>query len=424
MHRHHDTSARLRHALLAVACLLAWAAVGRAETSELRARTLQGAALLEAGRLEQAEKVLAGVLENEPVSTHAKRNLALVHAGLGKRALAEKQGERALDAYDAALRLHPNRLRYLQGRAEALFLMGRHADALREAEALTERLEAWLPPHVLTADIHERDGAYREALEAVDAMAPLMLTARERQSLTRRRQRLEAHLALEETFLTDQTSNFTIRYDDSIGTDTLALVRQLLEDAYQKVTGELGLTPRTTARVVLYADEDFSAIRGGTTWAGALYDNGTLRLPAKNLSRYRDTAARILAHEFTHHVLRENTPHLPLYWHEGVAQWQERVLASARVQRVDLAALAADERLLSPAQLRSIRPTSLGTLTARLYYAQSLAFIEWLANEHGRTSIGGVLLALGSSRDLDAALQKELGRTEDALFEAWVASLR
>ena len=422
MHRAHDTFRR--RTLLGALAILLGAGLGLAETGELRTQTLRGASLLEAGRLEQAEKLLSGVLEAQPSSVNANRNLALVHAGLGQRALVEQQGERALDAYDAALRLHPGRLRYVQGRAEALFQLGRHADALREAEAITDRLPTWLPPHVLMADVHERDGAYRDALEAVEAMTPLMVSARERQSLARRRQRLQAHLEIEETFLTDQTSNFTIRYDDSIGADTLALVRQLLEDAYQKVTGELGLTPRTAARVVLYADEDFSAIRGGTTWAGALYDNGTLRLPAKNLSRYRDTAARILAHEFTHHVLRENTPHLPLYWHEGVAQWQERVLASARVQRIDLAALAADERLLSPVQLRSIRPTALGTFTARLYYAQSLAFIEWLANEYGRTSIGGVLLALGTSRDLDAALKKELGRTEDALFEAWVASLR
>ena len=72
---------------------------------------------------------------------------------------------------------------------------------------------------------------------------------------------------------------------------------------------------------MLYEGAEFQRVTGAHSWVGALYHNGVLRVPTRNLERHRRTAERVLAHEFTHHVLRERVPSLPIWWHEGIAQY-------------------------------------------------------------------------------------------------------
>jgi tetratricopeptide (TPR) repeat protein len=366
--------------------------------------------------------LLEDAYEALPRSRVAARNLALAFSRVAEADLRAERLESALTRFERALELHPGRLRYELGLARTRFLLGDELAAMQDVEALAERAPGYAAVHMLTADIHERRGDLEAALAALSRAAPLVLEA-ERAPLARRAVRLSKQAKTEAQFRTDSSGHFLIRYAADVDAATVALVRELLEDAYVHVTAELGLTPRSAARIVLYADGEFRDVTGAQAWVGALYEGGVLRVPARNLERHRDSAARILTHEFTHHILRERTPHLPAWWHEGIAQWQEFLAAGGGKPRVDLARARDAEALLSLAQMRALRPFNQQGDVVTLFYAQSRSFVLWLVDRSGRTGISDFLTNLGTGTDTDAAAKRALGASVQALWSEWLRDL-
>ena len=357
-----------------------------------------------------------------PDSTVAAKNLALALSRLAEADLRAERLESALERLERALELHPGRLRYALALARARFLLGDELVALEDLESLAERAPGYAAVHMLTADIHERRGDLEAALEALARAAPLVLDG-ERTPLARRVVRLTKQAKTEAEFRTDSSGHFLIRYAADVDTATVALVRELLEDAYVHVTAELGLTPRTAARIVLYADGEFRDVTGAQAWVGALYEGGVLRVPARNLEQHRDTAARILTHEFTHHVLRERTPRLPAWWHEGIAQWQESLAAASTGRGLNLARQRDADALLSLRQMRDLRPFDQRGDVVKLFYAQSRSFVLWLVNRKGRTGISDFLTNLGTGTDTDGAAKRALGDSVQGLWSEWLRDL-
>ncbi len=391
--------------------------LGRAQdlTRKAGARLAQDDAIGAVALLEEAHKAL-------PQSRVAARNLALALSRLAEADLRAERLESALDRFERALELHPRRLRYELGLARTRFLLGDELLALEDLDTLAERAPGYAAVHMLAADIHERRGDLEAALAALTLAAPLVLDG-ERAPLARRAVRLAKQAKTEAQFRTDSSGHFLIRYAADIDASTVALVRELLEDAYVHVTAELGLSPRTAARIVLYAEGEFRDVTGAQAWVGALYEGGVLRVPARNLENHRDVAARILTHEFTHHVLRERTPHLPAWWHEGIAQWQEGLAAGSAKRRVDLTRARDGNALLSLAQMRALRPFSQQGDVVTLFYAQSRSFVLWLVGRTGRTGVSDFLTNLGTGTDTDAAAKRALGDSVQALWAEWLRDL-
>ena len=326
------------------------------------------------------------------------------------------------ERFERALELHPGRIRYQVGLARTHFLLGDELVALEDLERIADRAPGYAALHMLAADIHERRGDLDAALAALARAAPLVLE-RERVAIDRRAVRLSKQAKTEAQFRTDSSGHFLIRYAADIDVATVALVRELLEDAYVHVTAELGLTPRTAARIVLYADGEFRDVTGAQSWVGALYEGGVLRVPARNLESHRDTAARILTHEFTHHVLRERTPRLPAWWHEGIAQWQEALAAGSSARQLDLARARDADALLSLRQMRALRPFDQRGDVVKLFYAQSRSFVLWLVDRKGRTGVSDFLTNLGTGTDTDAAAKRGLGDSVQGLWSEWLRDL-
>jgi len=393
------------------------------------AATREGAGALERGELEQAVIAFEAALEraapDENQQRPARRNLALVLSRQAERVLVRKGGMEALDLLDRALELHPRRLRYEVLRGRALFYAGRMTAALRVAEEVTTRSPAYADAWVVLADVRERAGELPPALEALGHAQRLRpQDAALRQRIARVRHAAEA----EARFLTHASGNFQVRYDPDTNPDTVRLALTLLEDAYVRVTADLGLTPETSARVVLYEGAEFQRVTGAYAWVGALYNNGTLRVPMRNLQRHRSTASRVLAHEFAHHVLRERIPALPIWWHEGIAQYVEDQDGASAARREAIARRLAlqkrDSRLLRLDEMRNLKIASVANAgTVQLFYSQALSFVIWLVDAYGTGALPTFLTALGTGTDLDAASRNAFGADVAALWTRWEEGL-
>jgi tetratricopeptide (TPR) repeat protein len=386
-----------------------------------RAATARGGRHLEAGELDLAVAALEEAHRLRRDDVAARRNLALALSRKAETLLRRKDGESALALLDRALELHPGRLRYEMLRGQAFRRAGRLGEALRSAQHVVAARPDYADGWVLLADVHERGGNLREAREALEHVKALdpgsAAVARRIADVTRRAE-------AQERFLTHGSGNFEVRYSPDADPATVRLALTLLEDAYARVTADLGLAPRTPARVVLYEGAEFQRITGAHSWVGALYANGTLKLPTRNLERHRATAARVLAHEFTHHLLRERTPSLPIWWHEGIAQLVEDDEAAGRERRrrLDerLAPLVEHEALLTVEQMRRLSISRVADRNlVKLFYSQALSFVGWLVDSYGPGALPSFLVALGTDADLDAAARKAFGDDVGTLFARW-----
>ena len=398
-----------------------------AARSEARSKTQTGARALSRRQWHDAIQALEAAHRLVPESRNAARNLALAWSRLAEASLARSDGEAARDAIEQALSLHPERLHYqlLQGRA--LLAAGRHTEALRIAESLTEQAPRYAGAWRLLADVRQRTQALPEARAALLSLIDLETPSDQRQ-LKVRLAELDRRIEAEAPFQTHASGNFVVRYDPDTDPETVRLALTLLEDAYTRVTADLGLTPLTSAKVVLYQAEEFQRVTLAQPWVGALYVGGTLRVPIRNLERHREVAARILAHEFTHHVLRERTPALPVWWHEGIAQHSETEPRVDRDRRARVDAILrrakAAKQLLTLQHLRQLQPTQLSNVAVvRRFYEQSHALVGWLVDRFGPGALPSFLTALGTTRDLDKAAETAFGSDVKTLYGQWLDAL-
>lgn len=414
------TSRPLLAALLI--CLLG----GTARADEIATQwTREGARLLDANRTAEAIAKFEAALERVPKSPAAARNLALALSRQAGAPLRRKDGAQALALLDRALDLHPGRLAYMTLRARALLLAGRVGAALRAAQTVTERSPRYGAGWLTLADVHERAGELPEAIEALQTLRTLRPTDT---VLLERVAELERRAEAEAKFLTHGSGNFVVRYPPDAEAGIVRLAITILEDAYARVTSDLGIAPRTPAQVVLYEGAEFQRVTGAHSWVGALYHNGVLRVPTRNLARHRSTAERVLAHEFTHHVLRERVPSLPIWWHEGIAQLVENEASSGARRRAELgeqlAAQKERSRLLTLDELRRLKIARVQDAgTVHLFYAQALHFTGWLVDRFGTGALPSFLTALGTGTDTDAAAKRAFGSDVADLYGSWQASL-
>lgn len=425
--------ARLGLSILIAAMGVLGSAASRAAADEAAERateaaqkaTRQGAQALERGALIDALRALEAAYAARPDLANTARNLALVHARTGSLALASGDYETAETALERALELHPGRVLYRGLLARTQLYLGDHGRALREALALARDAPEHGDVQTLLSEIHERLGQLPDALEALESAARLRPWDRR---LEARLERLRKDAKAQSEYTTLASGNFVVRYGPDVDAGVAGLALELLEEAFRRVVSDLGMRPRTVAQVVLYAGASFRSVTGAHGWVGALYHKGTLRVPVHQLEKHRADAARILAHEFTHHLLREQTPRLGLFWHEGIAQYMEDLEgAPRRVHAVNrtLQPLANRGALLGWQAVRrlAVANESNSGLAAR-YYQQALSFVGYLAETHGLSAITSYVLAVADLKDPDRASQRVFGVSESDLFKAWQASLR
>jgi len=149
--------------------------------------------------------------------------------------------------------------------------------------------------------------------------------------------------------------------------------------------------------VVLYSAEQFQDITRAAWWAAGGYD-GTIRVPMRGALAKPSELDRILAHEFTHALVRSLA-------YRGVPAWLNEGLATALESDE-----AATEKRGSPAAGQTIPLQALvagfsrmSGAEAELAYATSARAARRLIDETGGAAIVNLLRDLGEGAGFEAA---------------------
>ena len=317
-------------------------------------------------------------------------------------ALVAGQAHAAADAFRQALASDPKNPRLYLGAGTAAYLERRDADAkdaLDHALALDPRMTR---ARALLGQVLHRSG---DLLGSIRTYETLTAEAPDDKEAVATLERWRREAELQERMQQAIGQHFTVSFE---GPEEAALATKALdslERAFWRIGDTLGTYPSAPIAVVLYTGEQFRDITRSPSWAAGAYD-GTIRVPMRGALANEKELDRVLAHEFTHALIRSLASRgVPAWLNEGLAtilesgdvRWAERQLRQARAP-VSLATLQA----------------SFGRLTgdqAQLAYATSAMAVRRIVQEAGGFAIANLLRDLGDGVDFNAAFAHRIQRT-------------
>ena len=233
--------------------------------------------LLEAGQARAASELFRQAIAANPRD-------ARLHLGAGAAAYLLRRDEEARAALERALQLNP-----MLGLArELLGLVLYRSGQLDAAVAAYETLIAANPDQPAIAD---RLARWRREVELRDRMTMVV------------------------------GSGFTLSFEGPPDTEIASRAIASLERAAARIGQALSVYPLAPIPVVLYSSEEFRDITRAPDWAGGAFD-GIIRVPVRDALGSDAELDRVLAHEFTHALIRGLAP-------RGVPTWLDEGLASA-----------------------------------------------------------------------------------------------
>lgn len=324
-----------------------------------------------------------------------------------KAALLERDGFRLLEAGDArraaetfreALKADPRNALLHLGAGIAAFMERRDADARRSLEqALTLDAGSSEARRVL-GQVLRRQGDLPGAIriyEQIDGRPEASET------LARWRRELELHNRMRQAI----GAGFIVSFEGPADEVLAERALESLDRAFWRVGDLLGGTfPINPISVVLYTREQFRDLTRAPVWAAAAYD-GIIRLPVRGALDAPAELDRVLAHEFTHALVRTlAVSGVPTWLNEGVA---------AAVESDDLSwAETRIEQAGGPVPLSRLAQ-SFGRFSAweaELAYASSAIAVRRMLDEAGGVAVANLLRDLGEGADFDAAFQRRMPR--------------
>lgn len=283
-----------------------------------------GVAALREGRHDEAIAAFQRARELLPGDPTVAVNLARAYAFRGRarldagrvlEALADFQSGAEADRDGGALETLV---------AETEVRLGRRESAQGRLDAVLRDFPGHLPARQLAAELAALEGDLGRAIHLLEAAADPP------PEVSRRLEQLREERRAFEGFLTDSSAHFDYRYDPARQeiVESVPLLIEDLEDAYQLVAVKLGLAPADRVLVLVLDRERY---RGGApAWSSGLYD-GRIRLAVGDYRREREALRATLRHEYAHAALHRIGPPLPTWLHEGLSQWVEgRSVVAAR----------------------------------------------------------------------------------------------
>ena len=321
-----------------------------------------------------------------------------------KTALLERDGFRLLEAGQAhgaaelfreALTADPKNGRLHLGAGLAAYVERRDDEARMELErAIALERDLWQAREVLGQVLHRQSdlqGAIR-TYEALLADQPDRRGAAD--TLERWRREVELHDRMRHEI----GNYFTVSFEGPEEAELAKRALESLDRAYWRVGDLLGGTrPSDPISVVLYTREQFRDITRSPSWAAGAYD-GIIRVPVGGALDKPAELDRVLAHEFTHALVRSLAK-------SGVPTWLDEGLAAA----VESESMSwADDRLR-----KAGRTIPLSSLTASfgrfngadadVAYASSATAVRRLIDLAGGYAVANLLRDLGDGADFDTA---------------------
>jgi hypothetical protein len=208
-------------------------------------------------------------------------------------------------------------------------------------------------------------------------------------------------------------NHFTVSFSGPEEADLAAKALESLDIAYWRIGQVLNTYPATPVPVVLYTTDQFRDITRAPDWAAGAYD-GIIRVPMRGALAKTDELDRVMAHEFTHALLRTLAPSgVPTWLNEGLAAALERPSLEWAERRITRAGGS-----IPLARLR----TSFGRLSGKaadLAYASSAVAVHRMLEEAGGVAVAHLIRDLGAGQPFDAAFQHRMQRS----FDEFVARL-
>jgi hypothetical protein len=327
----------------------------------------------------------------------------------GWRALRAGSAEEASAAFTRALRLNASEPLALLGVGAIANMRGNAAEAKQHlTRALRER------PSLTAASLLLGEILYREAdLDgAIRVYEQALARAPGDPKLTAKLDAWRKEADVHGTLSTRIATNFTILFEGPPDQPMAARVSEMLDAIYWQVGGALGAFPKDVVTVVLYSKEQFRDITQSPSWSGGLYD-GRIRVPVAGKVDEKELR-RVLAHEFTHAVVRSLAP-------RGVPQWLNEGLAILMEQTGSPARPAPDGMAAPPLSQLEGSFARLSPEAARTAYVTSAAATQALLDRGGPMVIFNLLTNLGNGMTFEDAFERAALMSYREFKETWRA---
>jgi tetratricopeptide (TPR) repeat protein len=331
-----------------------------------------------------------------------RRALGSCYARLGRDAYQGGQAPRAIEFYRQAVEAFPEREHW-----RGLALAHARAGEPARGQAVVEQALRAFPddPELLylLADLQERQGKSREAVEALKRLlARDAGHARGRTLLAR----LEREQGFEAGYWTQESPHFLVRYEGGGGIEVGRSVVDILERAYESLGRDLGVYPKERVQVGIYVTKTFAEIGGIPTEFAehvlGFYDYQKLRLRLSASQPGSIGLERLVRHEYAHLLIHQATNGRASRWlHEGLAQVVEP-RAAPRFVETDVA-LDRHHFTLDGLE-RLFRSNAVGAA-----YQYSHLVVEYLVDRGGMSGIRAFLGRLGQGEPLPQALKEAVG---------------
>ncbi len=317
----------------------------------------------------------------------------------GKHEFAHGNLPLALSYYQDALRLQPGSAVILEYYAVMLIRTGSAGQALSYAEQAA-RLDPKSPDALAVLGFAQFANDHtREAIRSWKESQRLRPDGTLQPYIDKAQRELNA----ESDFSQRESGHFTLRYE---GTQTPEALRRAvlatLEQQFDELSSQLGVSPRDTIPVILYTNQAFFDVTQAPSWIGAVND-GKLRIPVSGISTVTPELARALKHELAHSFINYMSHgRCPLWLHEGIAQLLEPKSLGSNGRRLSQLFRAQHELPYNTLETSFMQ---FSTGEAVLAYDQSLAAVEYIHDTYGMGDLQRILQRLGEGGTAEGVLR-------------------
>lgn len=319
----------------------------------------------------------------------------------GFAALKAGDGAKASLLFNEAIRLDPRNAIVRFGAGVAEFLQRHDVEAKAHLEQALLLDPAFPQARAQLAQVYKRQGDANEAIRLYEIVATeLPNDAGVRDTLDRWKRERDLH----DNMRTQVGDHFTVSFE---GPADAALAEQALESlnrSFWRICDTFSLYPERPVPVILYSAEQFSDITRSPKWAAAAFD-GAIRVPMKGAGEKGEDLDRVLAHEFTHALIRSVAKRgLPTWLNEGLASVMER-------EDLDWAGTVLSRTANAPSLAALAGPFGgLSDRDATVAYAMSTVAAKRLLDEAGGAAVANLLRDLGGGVDVETAFLHRIQR--------------
>ncbi|HEX8027507.1 MAG TPA: tetratricopeptide repeat protein [Vicinamibacterales bacterium] len=320
----------------------------------------------------------------------------------GWRAIKAGSFPVALDAFREAIRLDPQNARLRLGAGTAEYGQRHDPEAKAFLEQALELDPKLTHARAQLALVAKRQGDLTEAIRLYEIVVGEMPDdAALAETLARWKRERELHDRMQ----VEVGDFFTVSFEGVNDAGMAARALESLNRAYWRICSVLDAFPQRSVPVVLYSGQQFEDITRSPKWAAAAFD-GIIRVPMRNAGERGDDLDRVLAHEFTHALIRSIAT-------RGVPTWLNEGLAAALESEAPEAVANGISQLPRAPTLASLSGSfaSLTGKEAQVAYAISAIAARRLLDEAGGPAVTNLLRDLGQGVQFEDAFLRRIQRS-------------